>query len=1253
MKFISTSDFVFSGREGRSVFKDLGIPKGGDEYSGIDEIVEKAKEEKEKTKARFAIREEWKKLDDVIKGGKIDEEVKMLSTIAQNEKIIDTDAKREESSWELMKNIFEKTTGVETMTSEERLKIIINNVSESALETFVLTNPSLAKELFTDKLKNTEESKNKYKIKFYGNKYLNDQMGLENILPYSDKFIEKNGQVAIRTANGYMRLDKNGEKTTERLVIYDGDEISILDEKLIAETYPKLKISSNEKDYLEEINRRGNYSYLQLVKSIANELIDSGDISEKEKQELVQLKRNLDDIDKGLSSGYYATSVMGSCMNVLENNSELLLKWKHVFEKKLQKEEELKKSVDETAKNQQELETASAKGNIGNQDLRIKQDLLSVKTMILKNHSVFIKFLETNKNGTEEEKQTVQKELFKSQEAISRKETEVKKSFMDRFDKIGNLQSLEKKINKKEIKNLIENLDKVFKNNPEKFSKDEDPREFLRLISDRIDFLPKTWAQEQIGNYSVSAYIRINKIIKKLNPGNEVRKELEKFLMKKKEEITGSNKEIIKNKKDKLEIYRKDIEMELGETKFTQYLNLLKSNKKDELESFISKLDSEVKNACLNYAELLEEIPMLEFKQIMFQKIRFVMQNEKEINEINEVLRILENNEDFSSLMQKSGISHLRIYTIVNNGDFSDFKKIVDEYPGNNSAILKLKKLIGEEGFMTFTENLEKVNEASEDVGVFFENLDDNLKEIRKKTKEKMFKDFNENLNYFEGASWTSAETKQLIKELKLKLEGVDSVNPPSLFLRLGEKLNEDLNSANLLSEEKKEVLIKLKKLNYFGSEKAIKEREESNKEKREKIVKEFGLALNVKSEEERAELTARFRSLDLNDEESVKKLKEDSGLTEETFKDFIKRLTEVETEKTEIKRMKQMSEKFKFLKNNNDIVKRLRSLITKLPSDFISRYEDLIGEKLNSDSYDQIDLIIINELIDDYLKDHPNEKSVKDLQDYLNELEVGDFLNKLSVINKKLTKTGNKLKEQKEILEIMQKTETLDDFYKEMKKRKKAEEVYLKSFPNGDLNSTKAKIAIANTVYVESIMPNFKIDHFTTEGLPVYKVGELQQEIVVDVDRDEMYSNNANEKETMSDYQKCPVSPRFVPVVQVFGAILDASFWTTDYGASGSRRKLGKEKLQNMIVQIYPLGEFRELTENEINGWRNMALELRARGKSIDYFWKVMGATYDEDGGIIDESGKEIGPKVKAAIEASRNNNFDWLKMIRSGLVK
>ena len=206
------------------------------------------------------------------------------------------------------------------------------------------------------------------------------------------------------------------------------------------------------------------------------------------------------------------------------------------------------------------------------------------------------------------------------------------------------------------------------------------------------------------------------------------------------------------------------------------------------------------------------------------------------------------------------------------------------------------------------------------------------------------------------------------------------------------------------------------------------------------------------------------------------------------------------------------------------------------------------------------------------------------------------------------------------------------------------AAKAYAESNPNVNISSDEAREAIQTAVDIQKRMPNFTIKEFNEEGFPIYEVGEPAQEVVVDTNKNEMYTNNTEKGETMSAYQRCPLDAKYVPAVQVFGAILDASFWTTDYGASGSTRKMGKDKLQNILAEIYSLGNVRELTENEINGWRNMALELRGRGKSIDYFWKVMGVTYDDNQGIIDESGSKIRQKVKNTVEASRNNNFDWL---------
>ena len=199
------------------------------------------------------------------------------------------------------------------------------------------------------------------------------------------------------------------------------------------------------------------------------------------------------------------------------------------------------------------------------------------------------------------------------------------------------------------------------------------------------------------------------------------------------------------------------------------------------------------------------------------------------------------------------------------------------------------------------------------------------------------------------------------------------------------------------------------------------------------------------------------------------------------------------------------------------------------------------------------------------------------------------------------------------------------------------------KAYGEENKDTPEAQAAIADAVEISMDMPNFTIDHFNDDGLPIFMVGEEGQAVVVDSEKNTMYADNIQAKGDMAKYIKFPIDPENVAGVQITGAIIEGSFWTSDYGLAKDTRSLGPKKVQNMFRQIYPFGSIQALSEDEVNGWKNLQLELRARGKGIQYFWQQMGVTY-RDGGLIDEKGGDIRVKIKESINSARVGNFKFL---------
>jgi len=210
---------------------------------------------------------------------------------------------------------------------------------------------------------------------------------------------------------------------------------------------------------------------------------------------------------------------------------------------------------------------------------------------------------------------------------------------------------------------------------------------------------------------------------------------------------------------------------------------------------------------------------------------------------------------------------------------------------------------------------------------------------------------------------------------------------------------------------------------------------------------------------------------------------------------------------------------------------------------------------------------------------------------------------------------------------------------------KRQVTEAYRKSYPSVSTAqiSPAAQQVIDNAARVAVDMPAFTISRFNEVGLPVFEVGQTAQEVVVDKENDEMYPANIDSTGTMSDFVKFPVKAENIPGIQITGAVTDGNFWTADYGVTNANRSMGVSKTQNIFRQIYPLGDTIALNEDVINGWKNLQIELRARGRGMPYFWKQMGVV-DKYGELLDEKGGDIALNVRNAIASARVGNFDWL---------
>lgn len=279
------------------------------------------------------------------------------------------------------------------------------------------------------------------------------------------------------------------------------------------------------------------------------------------------------------------------------------------------------------------------------------------------------------------------------------------------------------------------------------------------------------------------------------------------------------------------------------------------------------------------------------------------------------------------------------------------------------------------------------------------------------------------------------------------------------------------------------------------------------------------------------------------------------------------------------------------------------------------------------------------------YSKAHRYNHRVYKLKAYLQKNETQVFFREMRRLDGKVESAQVQYEKGIEFAEILDKSDSFDEFKKNYKEKKKeyASKAFQFSNPEVDLESVQAQQSIASAAEVSMKFPNFTIESFNKEGLPVYSVGEPAQEIVADIEAHEMYPNNIDLSGTMADRLKFPLEAEHVPGVQLTGAITDGNFWTSDYGLTNDTRRIGQGKFQNMIAEIYNWGAHRELTENEINGWKNLQIELRARGKGMQYLWSVMGAI-DKNGEVIDEKGKDIRMPVMKLIDSARVGNFEVL---------
>lgn len=182
-----------------------------------------------------------------------------------------------------------------------------------------------------------------------------------------------------------------------------------------------------------------------------------------------------------------------------------------------------------------------------------------------------------------------------------------------------------------------------------------------------------------------------------------------------------------------------------------------------------------------------------------------------------------------------------------------------------------------------------------------------------------------------------------------------------------------------------------------------------------------------------------------------------------------------------------------------------------------------------------------------------------------------------------------------------------------------------------------------SQAVEISLSFPQTTIDRFDADGNLIAKVGEAGQEVAINLETEKMRPNVTQEG-PMDGYFDFEIDPRNVPGVQISAALLEANYWTADDGTGESIQRMGREKFQNSLKQIYGAGDFLSLTPNEIQGWRNLGHELRERGINLQAYFQMKGLLHGSDRQVADENVKANARSIRQDIADASALNFNFL---------
>ncbi len=757
MKFITTSDLKFSGREGRVVF----------EVGCVNGVIGKTKEEVEKTKARFLIRTEWKNLSD---------DVETLVRISQAEGILDDEKQAMESSWEKTKDFWESMTGIETMNSEERLKIIVNELSESTLEQFIYNYPQKAKELFTDNL-----GDGRYKMKFYGNNYLNKQIPLESLFTYQDEFIKKGDKIGMWTPNGYMMINNQGKISNDkRIKVFDGDEIQVLDRSYVEKKYPNTYFPSKEKNGELDIKRRVNFAILQnfkdelnrelerLKKGRSQNKLDGEDEDRVDK--IKEAKLEVDELDRSLDLDEYSALLkkIRKKINLQEITEDTLYQYN-----KIKKIDEIGENLNNKLKlyfdcsnNECDIDGMLAIMGITS-PLRVLN-----KEEIEKNIKKYVK--PENQNKARDvlsqiflfnvRKLSILRDHYSDgKEDNSKYAKHIDGYIANSLSLSDSLLEYSEQVKKEEKEGMLQLINDFLKldENDNVFGKGKDnPTELLEIAKESLE--DDKW--EDFGKAAVSIALRLQRSYENLPPNSSKAKKLKELIKRMEEIISIENikKRIDENKK-KIETSNKKIEELLNnDGKYNKYLALFQNDiipTEEIIDDFFNNLLPEQKTSKLK--KEIEKNWILRTKGLVFSKkimvfsrVNIALKNKNLIQETNKLLYA---SEKFRAYLKENYQITQNIFTIVNNGDYYKLQEAIDKYLIDNpqdSTVRALKKQINKTEFNKFIVSLretdKEIKEINEKIDAMndlvtdmkesssLDNFVNKLKEKDKKRKEKI-----------------------------------------------------------------------------------------------------------------------------------------------------------------------------------------------------------------------------------------------------------------------------------------------------------------------------------------------------------------------------------------------------------------------------------------------------------------------------------------------------------------------------------